>query len=160
MIGFRVKLFFVLVSYFLLLVISWIDIEHGVVPDVLTFSGILVGLVGHELMGIKMFIFSLVGVSVAMIIGYGVRIFGEAAFGREAFGEGDITTLAMIGALLGPEYVVVGLFGGAVVGVVFTIGSFILTKNVSSEVKFCPFIAIAVFLYSIANSYYNLFYVF
>lgn len=158
--GLSVQLLFVLTAYFLLFVISWIDFEHGVVPDSLTFAGVAIGLLGHFLFDRNGLLLSFSGLALALVLGFLIRILGRLAFKREAFGEGDITTLSAVGALLGPDYVLVGLFLGSILGLIFVILVLVLRKKVSETVKFCPFIALSVLIYSIVAPYHNLFYVF
>src|SRR5215218_6597515 len=85
-----------------------IDLEHHLLPDVITLPGIAVGLVASVFLppGLTE---SLIGV----LIGGGVLwAIGEAYFrysGEEGMGGGDVKMLAMIGAVLGWKLVLVTL---------------------------------------------------
>ncbi len=157
--GLNVQLLFVWTAFFLLLVISWIDADHGVVPDELTIIGVVIGLVGHALLGIPALLTSLWGLAIALVLGFGVRLLGRVLSGREAFGEGDITTLSLIGALLGADYVLAGLFLGSIVGLIFVAVYYLVRRELSREVKFCPFIFSGVVLYFLVSWCCNIFYI-
>ena len=92
-----------------------IDLEHHLLPDVITLPGIVVGLVASFFLppGIRD---SLIG----MLIGGGVLwLIGEAYFrysGEEGMGGGDVKMLAMIGAFLGWKLVLVTLVLSSVAG--------------------------------------------
>ena len=92
-----------------------IDLEHHLLPDVITLPGIVVGLVASVFLppGI---VESLIGV----LIGGGVLwLIGEAYFrysGEEGMGGGDVKMLAMIGAFLGWKLVLVTLVLSSVAG--------------------------------------------
>jgi leader peptidase (prepilin peptidase) / N-methyltransferase len=91
-----------------------IDLEHHLLPDVITLPGIVVGLVASLFLppGI---VESLIG----MLIGGGLWLIGEAYFryaGEEGMGGGDVKMLAMIGAFLGWKLVLVTLVLSSVAG--------------------------------------------
>ncbi len=92
-----------------------IDLEHHLLPDVITLPGIVVGLVASLFLppGI---VESLIGI----LIGGGVLwVIGEAYFrysGEEGMGGGDVKMLAMIGAFLGWKLVLVTLVLSSVAG--------------------------------------------
>jgi leader peptidase (prepilin peptidase)/N-methyltransferase len=98
-----------------LIVLFAIDLEHHVLPNVITLPGIVAGLV-----------FSLVfppGVFDAVLgvlIGGGVLwLIGEAYYrfaGQEGMGGGDVKMLAMVGAFLGWKQVLVTLIVSSVAG--------------------------------------------
>ena len=92
-----------------------IDLEHHLLPDVITLPGIVAGLVASLFLppGI---VESLIGI----LIGGGVLwVIGEAYFrysGEEGMGGGDVKMLAMIGAFLGWKLVLVTLVLSSVAG--------------------------------------------
>jgi len=98
-----------------------IDLEHHLLPDAITLPGLGVGLVASLFLppGIRD---SLIG----MLAGGGVLwLIGEAYYryaGEEGMGGGDVKMLAMVGAFLGWQLVIVTLVfssvAGAVIGMV------------------------------------------
>jgi leader peptidase (prepilin peptidase)/N-methyltransferase len=98
-----------------MVVLFAIDLEHHLLPDVITLPGIVVGLIASTVLppGI---IDALIGV----VIGGGVLwLIGEAYFrfsGHEGMGGGDVKMLAMIGAFLGWKLVLVTLVLSSVLG--------------------------------------------
>jgi leader peptidase (prepilin peptidase)/N-methyltransferase len=92
-----------------------IDLEHHLLPDVITLPGIVVGLVASLFLPPGL-VESLIGI----LIGGGVLwLIGEAYFryaGEEGMGGGDVKMLAMIGAFLGWKLVLVTLVLSSVAG--------------------------------------------
>jgi leader peptidase (prepilin peptidase)/N-methyltransferase len=98
-----------------------IDLEHRLLPDLITLPGILVGLAASLLLppGLR-------DALIGTIIGGGVLwAVGEAYYryaGEEGMGGGDVKMLAMVGAFLGWQLVLITLvfssIAGAVIGLV------------------------------------------
>ncbi|MEM6453621.1 MAG: prepilin peptidase [Acidobacteriota bacterium] len=111
----------------LLVTLAVIDAEHYVLPDVLTLSGVVIGLALHGLDG-----FGLIrlpwttwrGALVGAVLGAGLLLAVSGAWWlvkrTAGMGLGDVKMLAMIGAFLGWQGVIVSLFiaalGGSLVG--------------------------------------------
>jgi leader peptidase (prepilin peptidase)/N-methyltransferase len=98
-----------------LIVLFAIDLEHHLLPNVITLPGIVVGIL-FSLMLPPGIVDSLIGV----IAGGGVLwLVGEAYFrysGQEGMGGGDVKMLAMIGAFLGWKLVVLTLVLSSILG--------------------------------------------
>jgi leader peptidase (prepilin peptidase)/N-methyltransferase len=109
----------------LLLALALIDAEHFLLPDVLTLPGLLIGLVLQPFFPTVEFIDALVGA----LVGAGILILLINVWfwlrQEEGMGLGDVNMLAMIGAFLGWQGVLVTLvsasFIGAVVGIVLVL---------------------------------------
>lgn len=92
-----------------------IDLEHHLLPDAITLPGIVLGLLASLFLppGIRD---ALIGV----LVGGGVLwLIGEAYYrysGEEGMGGGDVKMLAMIGAFLGWELVIVTLVLSSITG--------------------------------------------
>ena len=92
-----------------------IDLEHHLLPDVITLPGIVIGLVASLFLPP-----GVVEALIGILIGGGVLwLIGEAYFrysGEEGMGGGDVKMLAMIGAFLGWKLVLVTLVLSSVAG--------------------------------------------
>lgn len=104
-----------------LIVVSFIDLDHQIIPDEISLPGIVVGLavaaVGY---GVPL-IDSIVGVLLGGGLLWAVAAGYAALMKRDGMGGGDIKLLAMIGAFLGWRGVLVtvilGSLSGAVIGI-------------------------------------------
>ena len=153
--GFVFFVYFVLVAA--LIVITFVDLDVRIVPDVISLPGIGVGLLssivwsqwpmGH-LSNLPSPTSSLLGIIVGggslLLVAWTYQFFT----GVEGMGGGDVKLLAMIGAFLGWPSVPVALFfaslTGSVVGLVF-----MLSKGVDSKyaLPFAPFLCLGALLY-------------
>ena len=126
-----------------LIVISFIDLDHQIIPDAISLPGIVVGLLLSALGYGPPLIDSAVGVLVGGGLLWAVAIGYHAATGREGMGGGDIKLLAMIGAFLGWQNTLVTLVLGSLGGALIGIG-LILVRGDDSRVPipFGPFLAI------------------
>ena len=126
-----------------LIVVSFIDLDHQIIPDVISLPGIGVGLLLSGLGYGPSFVDSALGVLCGGGILYAVAFGYHALTGREGMGGGDIKLLAMIGAFLGWRGVLVtlilGSFSGAVVGVTLMIARGADTRL---PIPFGPFLAL------------------
>jgi leader peptidase (prepilin peptidase)/N-methyltransferase len=112
---------------FVLVVITFIDIDHKLILDKITLPSIAIFYGLSFLLPERHWYDGLLGA----IVGYGLPwTIGEVYWliaNRDGLGLGDSKLLAMIGALLGIRGVVASLFGGAVIGAV--IGIFVLMRG-------------------------------
>jgi leader peptidase (prepilin peptidase)/N-methyltransferase len=128
-----------------LIIIFFIDLEHRIIPDVITLPGIVVGFIFSFLTPPITFLTSLLGFLAGGLLFYLTAILGEAIFKKEGMGGGDVKLAAMLGAFLGWQNILVIFFLSAVLG---SIGG-IIAIFLSSEIKktriipFGPFIALA-----------------
>ncbi|HXW04685.1 MAG TPA: A24 family peptidase [Vicinamibacterales bacterium] len=98
-----------------LIVLFWIDVEHYLLPNVITLPGIAVGLAFSLLLPPGP-VSSVLGILVG---GGALWLIGEAYYrysGQEGMGGGDVKMLAMIGAFLGWQLVLVTLVLSSIAG--------------------------------------------
>ena len=130
-----------------LLIVSYIDIVHTIIPDAITFPGIVAGVltslwltpvgVGNAVLGL------LLGGGLFLLM----AVLSVVILKREGMGGGDIKLIAMIGAFLGWHAVLVTIFLGAVLGAFVGIALMLLRrKGRKDPVPFGPFLAIGAVL--------------
>jgi leader peptidase (prepilin peptidase)/N-methyltransferase len=159
-----------------LLVISFIDLRHQIIPDILSLPGIVLGLAAsaafqwaltgrllgdglrltgafgwagpHFMMGRITWLDSLVGIVAGGGSLWIVAVCFERLTGKEGMGGGDIKLLAMIGAWLGWQCLVPVVLMSSLVGAL--VGSVYLLvsgKGLRVRIPFGPFLALGALLY-------------
>lgn len=107
----------VMVFSTLMLILSLIDLEHQILPDILTLPGIVLGLVATRLPGWPV---TLLDAALSAGVGYffmmGLAKAAEAYYGEEALGQGDWKMVAMLGAFLGSTKAVAAVLAATVAG--------------------------------------------
>ena len=118
-----------------LVIITAIDIEHQIIPDVITLPGIVLGLVvGIYTIG---YADSLLG----FFLGSGL-FYLLAVFSNGGMGGGDIKYIAAAGALLGWQKILLVIFIGAFLGSIVGLFQIALQKKSrKSLIPFGPFLA-------------------
>ncbi len=157
--GLTSPFFINLVFFCLLLVLAFIDLFHRILPDVLTFSGLLLGLLVSPFQVPGFFHWnisdsasvpiwtnyplSLLGILVGGGLLWLVSVIYHKATGVEGMGFGDVKMLAMMGAFLGWRLALLAIFlgsaTGALVGTVFIL---ILGKGRRYPLPFGTFLAV------------------
>jgi len=146
-----------------LVTIGFIDLNHRIIPDVLSLSGIIIGLVASFIIGHISWLDSLIGVIAGGGSLFLIAAVYERVTGREGMGGGDIKLLAMIGAWMGwrPLLLVVLIASliGAIVGSAFIL---IKGKGFHLRIPFGPFLsfgALLLFFFGpeITSWYFSLF---
>lgn len=143
-----------------LVVVSFIDLKHYIIPDQISIPGVPLGLAlsllpagaaGGQLVS-GSFLDSLVGCILGGGSLYLVAHFSLIVFRKEGMGGGDIKLMAMIGAFLGWKYtlmtIVVGSVLGAAVGVTLIL---LRLKKRGEYIPFGPYLATGAVLSLIAG---------
>ncbi len=142
-------LFFVYSVLVLFLIpIAFIDLQTGLIPNALTFSGFILGVIlafGLQFENWKsLLIGAVVGGAILLFFG----ILGRWIFRRESIGMGDVKLLVLIGVYMGFPEVVYSLFLGVfVAGLFILIGMLMKKIRLHDTVPFGPFIAIGTVVY-------------
>ena len=146
-----------------LTVVSFIDLSHKIIPDVVSLPGIVIGLAVsglHPQLALKD---SLIGV----LLGGGTLYLVASGYywiaKREGMGGGDIKLLAMIGAFIGWKGVLFTILCSSLLGAVVGGALMLISSAVDSKyaVPFGPFLSLGAIIYvlwggSLINWYWAL----
>lgn len=125
-----------------LVAITFIDLDHMIIPDVISLPGIVVGLLGQLVLPEGNIVQALIAVAVGGGSFWLIAFLFEKLRGVEGMGGGDIKLLAMIGAFTSPfgvlQTVLVGSLIGSVVGIVYLAAT---RKGGQTRIPFGPFLA-------------------
>lgn len=100
----------------LLIGIALTDAREYIIPNEFTYGGLAIGLVLSAAGGLDSVLSALIGGLVGFGILWLVGIAGRWAFKEEAMGGGDIKMMAMVGAFVGWQGVLLTIFLGALAG--------------------------------------------
>lgn len=146
-IGWSIELAFAFYFACSLLVVTYIDLDHRLILDKITLPGIAVGLLYALVAPAEMrwaavqswAIGTLVGGGILWLVAWGY----ELATGREGMGGGDIKLLAMIGAFLGWQGVLLSLLLASFIGSIVGVG-WMIARGADSKlaIPFGPFLSL------------------
>jgi leader peptidase (prepilin peptidase)/N-methyltransferase len=126
-----------------LIVITVIDLYHQIIPDVISLPGIGVGLLGALIVPQITFFKSLLGVLIGGGSLFLVATLYQLFFKRDGMGGGDVKLLAMIGAFLGWDAVILTILLSSLIGSVSGIGIMLLKrKDFKYAIPFGPFLSL------------------
>jgi leader peptidase (prepilin peptidase)/N-methyltransferase len=131
-----------------LVVITFIDIEHQIIPDEISLPGIVVGFVLSFFMKGHTWLNSLLGI----LLGGGTLLLIAYSYqrltGKEGMGGGDIKLLAMMGAFLGWKAVLFIIFASSLIGSLIGVSIMLFQKKDSKlAIPFGPYLAFGAVLY-------------
>lgn len=131
-----------------LLVVTFIDLDHQIIPDVISIPGLVVGLGLSWLTGNPGWKSSLIGLLVGGGLLYLLAAGYELLTKREGMGGGDIKLLAMIGAFLGWTGVLVTVMLAAVIGSLLGIALILFWKKGRTHaLPFGPFLSLGALIH-------------
>ncbi|MBI4713186.1 MAG: prepilin peptidase [Planctomycetes bacterium] len=143
----------------ILLVVTFIDFAHRIIPDEISISGMILAPIVSTIFpsihtemlfairpaeaGQFAFINGLLACLVGMLVGGGVvylvGLIGKAVFRKEAMGFGDVKLMALLGGFMGWQSILFVFFLGCIFGSVIGIIFWIVTKD--RYIAFGPFLA-------------------
>jgi leader peptidase (prepilin peptidase)/N-methyltransferase len=131
-----------------LLVITFIDIDHKIIPDIISLPGIPIGLAASLVLPAMTFKSSLLG----LLAGGGSLLLVAWTYSlitrKEGMGGGDIKLLGMIGTFIGWKGVIFTIFAASLTGtLVGMIVMLIKGKNLKFAIPFGPFLSIGAMSY-------------
>ncbi|MDD4910568.1 MAG: prepilin peptidase [Candidatus Omnitrophica bacterium] len=118
-----------------LIVATFVDLKHRIIPDEVSIGGIIAGFVfNHN-------IDSLLGILIGGGVIYLTGLLGDFIFKKETMGGGDVKLLAMIGAFLGYKKALFTFFAAPFFGT--AVGVYILLKKKDHTIPYGPFLSLA-----------------
>ena len=115
---------------FALLVVFFTDLEHQIIPNLITYPGIVAGVALSAASG-------QLGPSLVAAAAAGLVFLFLGIVSRGGMGGGDVKLAAMIGAFLGTPAVIVALFLAVLLGA--TVGVLLLALRLRSRKDMIPF---------------------
>jgi len=148
---------------------TFVDFEHLIIPDRVTLGGIVAGIIlsfalpgiHEEETRVMSLLYALLGTIVGGGILWGLAILGKFIFRKDAMGFGDVKLLGAIGAFLGTKAVLFTIFAsslvGSIVGIIFVASN---RKTMGSRIPYGPYLALAAIIWilwgsSMWNAYIN-----
>lgn len=140
--------FFYFIFVAALIAIIFIDFDHQIIPDVITYPGIAVGFISSLILPNITYKDSLIGIILGGGVLYLIALAYLALAKREGMGGGDIKLLAMIGAFLGWKALPFTILSSALLGSVVGIIAMLKTgKGSKMAIPYGPFLSIGATLY-------------
>ena len=137
----------------LLIVISFIDLDHLIIPDILSLGGLLLGVVFSFFRSSFAYTDSLGGVLVGAGLLFAIAKSYELIRKREGMGGGDIKLLGMIGAFCGIKGVIFSLVCGSLLGTLAGLPLMLIKgEGMKYALPFGPFLSLGALLYAIAGN--------
>jgi len=146
--GFSYQYLLLLLFTASLVAISFIDLHHQIIPDVLSLPGILVGFAASLILAHLSWLDSAIGIIAGGGSLYLVAVIYQRLTGKEGMGGGDVKLLAMIGAWMGwrslPLIVLMSSLTGAIIGSLFLL---LAGKGFRARIPFGPFLSLGALLH-------------
>jgi len=131
-----------------LIVVTFIDLDHRIIPDVITLPGIPVFFLFSFAIPTISWLDSIIGILVGGGCLFSVAWIYHAITGRDGMGGGDIKLLAMMGAVMGWKGILFTIFAASAVGTVVGLATMIKSsKGMRLAIPFGPFLALGGILY-------------
>nr|WP_320116437.1 prepilin peptidase [uncultured Desulfuromonas sp.] len=132
----------------LLVVVTFIDFDHQIIPDIITYPGIIVGFFCSFLIPSLHWLDSIFGVLIGggclLVIAYCYELIAK----KEGMGGGDIKLLAMIGSFCGWQAILPVVFIGSLLGTLVGVPlMFFRKKDSTMALPFGPFLAFGALIY-------------
>lgn len=163
--GLSLKLVGYMIFFSCLIVASWVDFKHEIIPDSMWIAIFVGGLfiLGDALIKGEFDKDWIIARVIGLFSVSGLFLIIGLVTGGRAMGGGDIKLMAAVGFVLGWKAVIIALFMGALFGVIFTVFRKAIAKTeMKGLIPFGPFLAMgsAVCAFCgewIFNSYLSLF---
>jgi leader peptidase (prepilin peptidase) / N-methyltransferase len=131
-----------------LLALAWIDVEQGILPDLLTLPLVLAGLTVAWLIDPRFAFDCAAGAALGYLLFRAVELTYRRLRGREGLGEGDAKLLAAGGAWLGWQQLGSVVLVAALLGLATALLARLASRPLdrAGAIPFGPFLALAIWL--------------
>ncbi len=132
-----------------LLVISFIDVDHQIIPDIISLPGIFIFASSAAFIPEMTITDSLFGIFVGGGILYTIAFLYFKLRNTQGMGGGDIKLIAMIGAATGLKGILFTIFTGSFIGTFGGICAILFSKkkNYQLKIPFGPYLSLGAILY-------------
>lgn len=135
-----------------LVLATFVDFEHMIIPDSVSIGGMIVGVILSPLVpamhGVDTALAALIQSAIGLALGFGmlwsIGKLGSAIFRKPAMGFGDVKLIGAIGAFTGWQGVLFTVVGSSLVGSVVGISLVLVGgKRMQSRIPYGPYLAVA-----------------
>jgi leader peptidase (prepilin peptidase)/N-methyltransferase len=152
--GLSFQYFFAFVFVCTLIIITFIDLKHQIIPDIITLPGIPIFFLLTFFFIDVSFLDSILGILIGGGGFYLIAIVYQFITKREGIGGGDIKLMAMLGVFLGWKSLLFILLVSSLLGSIVGISMMIVHgKDLKYAVPFGPFLSIAAVAYMFMGNY-------
>ena len=139
---------------------TFVDFEHLIIPDRVTLGGIAAGLLLSPLVPsmhgvdtpLRGFLASLASAATGWGILWMVAVLGKAVFRKDAMGFGDVKLLGAVGALLGWRAVIFTLMISSVAGSLVGVALILARRHRwQSRIPYGPYLAVAAMIWVVTG---------
>lgn len=135
-----------------LIVITFIDLDHQIIPDVISLPGIPIFFIAALFIPSTSITDALIKSVIGILAGGGSLLLVawsyELITKNEGMGGGDIKLLAMIGGLVGLKGVLFTIFAASAIGTIIGLCIMVITRNnMKLAIPFGPFLSAGAVLY-------------
>lgn len=133
------------IFFSMLLVVTLIDFEFYIIPDRITYPGMVLGLALSWVNPLVTPLEALIGLLAGGASLYLLAMLGDLLFKKESLGGGDIKLAAMLGAFLGWKNIIFIFFGAAVFGLIYALLQMAASRKEGAGrmIPFGPFLSLA-----------------
>ena len=137
----------------ILVPVTFIDIDEKIIPNRLTFTGLIAGVSITLIFQIELWRFMLQGMVAGGLFMALLMVLGKWLFKKEAMGMGDLKLLIMIGAYIGISGALLSVYIGAMIAFVLILIQWLAKRiNLKETIPFGPFIAVGTLVYVVLGS--------
>ncbi len=137
---------------FALIVVTFVDLSHRIIPDEITLPGLLLGVIASGFVpsmhgatwGVQAVMRSVLGGLVGCGSLYVTGWMGDVVFRKESLGGGDVKLLAMAGTVLGWERTVLAFFLAPLLSI--GPGLVVLRRKGDHTIPYGPFLSMAILI--------------